>query len=604
MEIGSMAKSIYELFQNTVKTRGDRVAAQYKVAGAWRDVTWNEMRAISEKVSAGLAALGVQKNDRVSIVSETRIEWVLADVGILGAGAATVPIYHSNTADDCEFILGDAGSVIAFVEDKEQVEKLRSIREQIPNVKKIICFAAGETDKDSDWEIEWDDFLAEGEAYLKDHAEEIKARGESLGPDDLLTLIYTSGTTGRPKGTILTHDCMLYEAEIMNQVGLIGADDLQYLFLPLAHVFAKVIEIGWFATGHIVAFWEKDQKKIVTNLAEVRPTMMGAVPRIYEKVHAAVIDKVNNAPGPKGALARWAIRKGQEAAELEKSGKTPGGLGWTLAQKLVWSKLQADLSEKFGGRLRFFISGGAPLSTDIAYFFKFAGVKICEGYGLTETSAATCINLPDTIQIGSVGQVVPGTEVKIAEDGEILIRGRGVMKGYWNREDATKEAINEDGWFYSGDIGSFDKDGNLRITDRKKDIIVTAGGKNVAPQNLENSLKSKSPLISQVVIHGDKRKFLSALITIDPEALENWSNKTSANANFSYSKTTQSEGLNAAIQDVVNDLNQGLASYETLKKFKILDHDFEIGEQLTPTLKVKRKLCNERYKDQFDSMYA
>lgn len=599
-----MAKSIYELFQNTVKSRGDRVAAQYKVAGAWRDVTWTEMQTIAKKVAAGLAFLGVNKNDRVSIVSETRLEWVLADVGILGAGAATVPIYHSNTADDCQFIIGDAGSVVAFLEDKAQLEKFRAIRDQVPNLRKVICFTAGDTDPQNDWEMEWDDFLREGEAYLKDHQSEIEARGEELGPDDLLTLIYTSGTTGRPKGTILTHDCMLYEAEMMNQVGLIGHDDLQYLFLPLAHVFAKVIEIGWFATGHVMAFWEKDQKKIVENLAEVRPTMMGAVPRIYEKIHAAVMDKIQHAPGPKGSLARWAIRKGEWAANQEKEGKTPGGFGWTMAQKLVWSKLEADLSEKFGGRLRFFISGGAPLSTDIAYFFKYAGVKICEGYGLTETSAATCVNLPDSIHIGTVGQVVPGSEVKIAEDGEILIRGRGVMKGYWNREDATKEAINDEGWFHSGDIGMFDKDGNLRITDRKKDIIVTAGGKNVAPQNLENNLKSKSPLISQVVIHGDQRKFLSALITIDPEALENWNKEKTDGAAFDYRATTQSSDLNNTIQSIVDELNKGLASYETLKKFKILDHDFEIGEQLTPTLKVKRKLCNDRYKDLFDQMYV
>jgi len=596
-----MSQSIFHVFQQTAESRESRVAAQYKANGTWRDVTWGEMLDVQKKASAALVKIGIEPKERVAILSNTRLEWAFADLAILGAGCVTIPIYQSNLPHEVTYILNDSDSVCVFAEDDSQLKKLRDEKAagNIDKVRKVIAFTGT---VEGDDEMTWEDFLALGEEYLKDHADEVRARGDSLTKDDVLTYIYTSGTTGNPKGAILTHDCMLYEAEAVRETGLISPDDLQYMFLPLAHVFAKVLEVAWFATGHILAFWEGDQKKIVDNLAEVRPTMMAAVPRIYEKVHAGVTAKVEAGEGLKGKLGRWALAKGEEMARLEQSGGTPGGLGWALAQKLVWSKLGDTLSEKFGGRLRFFISGGAPLSRDIAYFFKYSGVKICEGYGLTETSAATCINLPDDIRIGTVGRVLPGTELKIAKDGEVLIRGRGVMKGYHNREDATKEAIDDDGWFHSGDIGEIDSSGFLRITDRKKDIIVTAGGKNVAPQNIENTLKAKSPLISQVVVHGDKRKYLSALVTVDPEAVASWAQTNGLSGE--YKELTQKPELKSEIDNIVKDLNSSLASYETLKKVHILDHDFEIGEQLTPTLKVKRKACNERYKDIFDDFYA
>lgn len=593
-----MAKSVYELFQKTVAARGSRVAAQYKVAGAWRDVTWDEMADTSLQVSAALVEMGVAPKSRISIVSNTRLEWIFADVGILGADCTTVPVYQSNLAHEVEYILTDAGTSVVFVEDNSQLKKMREIRDQVPNVSKVIAFTG---DVEGDWEISFEDFLKKGAEFLKDNRAKVDERAESLTPDDILTFIYTSGTTGKPKGTILKHDSMIYEAEATEKVGLIGPDDVQFLFLPMAHVFAKVLEVTWFASGHVMAFWEGDQKKIVDNMGETRPTIMAAVPRIYEKVHAKVVDGAVSAPGIKGKLGRWALQKSEEAAAIERRGGTPGGLGWALAQKLVFSKIQERLNGLFGGRLRFFISGGAPLSPDIAYFFKHAGVTICEGYGLTETSAASTVNLPNDIRIGTVGKPMPGTEVKIAGDGEILIRGRGVMAGYWNRPDATKEAINDDGWFHTGDIGEFDNDGYLRITDRKKDIIVTAGGKNVAPQNIENLIKSKSPLISQVVIHGDQRKFLSALITVDPDNVENWAKTNGLSGD--HAALSKKPELRKEIEAVVSQVNGTLASYETLKKFEILDHDFEIGEQLTPTMKVKRKVCNEKYKDILDGFY-
>ena len=594
-----MAKSVYELFQNTVATRKDKVAAQVKVSGAWRDVTWGEMDKQARAVSAGLVKLGVQPKQMVSVMSNTKLEWVIADLGILGAGATTVPVYQSNTPDDVEYILNDAGSVALFVEDDTQLKKIRGIRAKIPKVKKIIAFAGTVQGDD---EMTWEQFQKDGAEYLAAHEGEVKARGDTLAPEDVLTLIYTSGTTGRPKGAIITHDNMLYESDASQKIGIATADDIQYFFLPMAHVFAKVLEASWLRVGHTMAFWEGDMKKIVDNLAEVRPTVMCAVPRIFEKVYAGTIGKMTSAPGLRGKIATWGLAQGERAAKVEQAGGKPGGMGWSLAQTLVFNKVHQQLDARFGGRMRFFISGGAPLSKDIAYFFKYAGFKVCEGYGLTETSAATCVNLPDDIRIGTVGRAIPGTEIKIAADGEILIRGRGVMKGYHGKPEATAEAIDAEGWFHSGDIGVVDKDGFVRITDRKKDIIVTAGGKNVAPQNLENLLKAKSPLISQVVVHGDKRKFLSVLITVDEEAISKWAKDKGVSGD--YKSVTQSKALEGEISGVLKDINSSLASYETLKKFKILDHDFAIGDQLTPSLKVKRKLCNERYKDILDGFYA
>ena len=595
-----MAKSVFEMFQNTVASRRDKVAAQVKVRGAWRDITWGELDKTSRCVSAGLVKLGIEPKQMVSVMSNTRIEWVEADLGILGAGLTTVPIYQSSTAEDTQYILRDAGAVAVFVEDDAQLQKLRELRAHIPQVTKVIAFTG--TPAAGDWEMSWSDFLKEGAEHLKLHEGEVKARAASLGPDDVLTLIYTSGTTGRPKGAIITHDNMLYESDASQKIGITSADDVQFLFLPMAHVFAKVLEASWLRVGHTMAFWEMDMKKIVDNLGETRPTVMCAVPRIFEKVYAKVAGDVAAAPGVSGKIARWGLAQGALAAQAEQKGKKPGGLAWALAQQLVFSKLHTKLSARFGGRMRFMISGGAPLSKDIAYFFKYAGFHICEGYGLTETSAASCVVLPSDIRIGTVGRPIPGTEVKIAADGEILIRGRGVMRGYHNRPEATAEAIDADGWFHSGDIGRIDADGFVTITDRKKDIIVTAGGKNVAPQNIESLLKARSPLISQAVVHGDKRKYLSVLLTVDEENVSKWAKERGISGD--YRSITQSKQLLEEITAVVKGANSSLASYETLKKLKILDHDFVIGDQLTPTLKVKRKQCNEKYQEIFDGFYA
>lgn len=606
-----MAKSIYELFSTTVAARKDKTAAQLKVNGAWKDVTWGEMATTAKRIAAGLVKQGVQPKQMVTIISNTRLEWITADLGIQGAGATTVPIYQSSTADDAAFILNDAGVVAVIAEDAIQLKKLRGIKADIPNVKFVVAMT-GPVEAGG-WEMTMEDLLKAGDEYLASNEAEVVGRSSGLQPDDLLTIIYTSGTTGRPKGAMLTHDAMLYEAEAIRKINLITPDDTQYLFLPMAHVFAKVLETIWFAEGHVMAFWSGDMKKIVDELSEVRPTMMCSVPRIFEKVHAKVAADVAATQGVAGRIAQWGLLQGEKAAKIEMSGGKPGGLAWTLAQKLVFKKMQAKLAARFGGRLRFFVSGGAPLGKDIAYFFKYAGVTICEGFGLTETSAASAVNLPASVRIGTVGRALPGTEFKVASDGELLIRGRGVMKGYWKRDDATKEAIDADGWFHTGDIGVIDADGYIRITDRKKDIIVTAGGKNVAPQNIEGQIKAKSGIIGQVVVHGDKRKFLAAIVTLDEEALKSWAK--SKGLSGEYKELTQKPEVLAEVERVMKEMNTVLASYESIKKWKVLDHDFSVGdtpeqkgkpgaEMLTPSLKVKRKAVNERYKDIFDGFYA
>ncbi|MBL93177.1 MAG: AMP-dependent synthetase [Myxococcales bacterium] len=596
-----MTTTVYSIFKDTVSNMGSRVAARYKKDGQWHDVTWSEMNAQVNQIAAALAALQIEKEERISIISNTRYEWVAADMGILGACCTTVPIYQSSIPGDIEYILNDAGVVAIFAEDSIQLEKLRGLRKEIPNVKKVICFNDADVDTSSDWEISWSQFLQGGSDYLVENPSVVEQRTAAIKADDLLTLVYTSGTTGRPKGVMITHDNMVYEAEAIYKVGLIGQDDNQLLFLPLAHIFAKVLEVTWLKAAHVMSFAEAIDK-VVENMAEVRPTFMASVPRIFEKVHAKVVGGASSAPGIKGKLARWALAKGEEAAKQSMKGETPSGLGWALAQKLVISKIAVKLKELFGGQLRFFVSGGAPLSPDIAYFFAQADVTILEGYGLTETSAATCVNNPGEERIGTVGNALPGTEVKIAEDGEILIRGRGVFKGYWNREEATAEAITEDGWFKSGDIGVIE-DGYVRITDRKKDIIVTAGGKNIAPQNIENLVKSKCPLISQVVIHGDKRKFLSALITLDEITLTDWAKSNEISGD--YGSLTQNDQVRQVVDSAIEIVNNDLARYETIKKYDVLEKDFSIESgELTPSMKVKRNVINKNYQERYDAFYA
>ncbi len=438
-----------------------------------------------------------------------------------------------------------------------------------------------------------------GAAWRKDHPTAHQERVALLGRDDPASFIYTSGTTGAPKGVILTHGNWVYEGYAIEELKLIGPDDLVLMFLPMAHSFAKVIEAVWFSTGATVAFVES-LEKIVENAGEVRPTVVPSVPRIFEKAYNAVISKGLATAGLKGKLFHMAMESFDEYAAAQEQGREYASFGLMLGKKLVFPKLAHALNERFGGRMRLFVSGGAPLPTKIARFFDLLGITILEGYGLTETSAGTFVNRPGKNRIGTVGPPVPGTEVRIAEDGEILVKGPCVMKGYHGDPEATAEVLR-DGWLATGDIGQLDEAGCLRITDRKKDIIVTAGGKNVAPQNLESELKT-DPLISQAMVHGDRRKFLSALVTLNEENARRWAAENGLPAGEGFRHDPR---LRARLQQTFDALNARQASFATIKRWEILDRDFaqETGE-LTPTLKVKRKVVTQRYKELLDSFYA
>jgi long-chain acyl-CoA synthetase len=591
----TQARNIVALFEAQAQKRGTQAAVKHKKAGAWTETSWAEVARRARAVADGLAALGVKPGDRVAVIGETQLEWILADLGILGAGAITVTIYQSNKPSDCGYILEDSGARYIFCDSAAQVAKIREVRHQLPALEGIIRADGPATDA-------FERSLAEieklGVEYRSSNEGAHAQRLSAIGLDDPASFIYTSGTTGNPKGVVLTHGNWVYEAQAVEQLKLIGSDDLILMFLPMAHSFAKVIEAVWFACGATVAFVES-LEKVVDNAGEVRPTVMPSVPRIFEKAYNAVISKGFASPGLKGKLFAIAMESFEKYATAREQGRSYNSLGFTIGKKLVFPKLAATLAERFGGRMRLFVSGGAPLSPKIALFFELVGFTILEGYGLTETSAASCVNRPGKNRIGTVGPPVPGTEIKIAEDGEILIRGGGVMKGYYKAPEATAEVL-KDGWLYTGDIGLLDEAGCLKITDRKKDIIVTAGGKNVAPQNLENDLKT-DPLVSQVMVHGDRRKFLSALITLNEENARKWAQENGAGSG----PLQDDPKVRARIQKSVDALNEKQASYATIKKFALLPKDFtqETGE-LTPTLKVKRKVVTQKYKSVLDAFYG
>ncbi len=590
-------RSLVELFETMAARQGARPCTKGKRGGHWTDTSWAEMARRARDISDGLAALGVARGDRVAIIGESTTEWILADLGVMGAAAVSVPIYQSNKAHEIGYILGNAGAKYAFVDGEGQAAKLRDIRAELPELKGVIRFT-GEAKGAGERALA--DVERTGAAWRESHPTAHAERLASLSLEEPATFLYTSGTTGNPKGVVLTHGNWVYEAESIADVKAIGGDDLILMFLPMAHSFAKAVMAVWLKVGATMAFVESIDK-VVDNAGEVRPTIMPAVPRIFEKAYNTVVSKGLATPGLKGKLFKWAMDSLDSYVDgLEHGREDGGGIGLTVAKRLVFPKLGAALSERFGGRIRLFISGGAPLSVKIGWFFKMVGFEILEGYGLTETAAGTFINRPGQAKIGTVGPPVPGTEVRIAEDGEILVRGGGVMKGYYQNPEATAEVM-KDGWFCTGDIGVLDRDGYLKITDRKKDIIVTAGGKNVAPQNLENELKT-NPLISQVMVHGDKRKFLSALVTLNEENVRKWA----ADSGVPISPALASDPkVRERIQQAVDALNAKQASYSAIKKFAILPHDFtqEAGE-ITPTLKVKRKFCTQKYKSILDAFYS
>lgn len=598
-----MAKnSILDLLLDHAERRGGETACLTKTAGKYGPITWSTVWADSAKIGKSLIALGLEAGDRVNVIGQTCYQWVATDLGILAAGGVTVPVYPSNLADEVQYVVDHSGGRVVFAESAEQVDKLLEKRDELANVIKVVQWAGGKQASSDDWVITLDEFLALGRD-LSDA--QLSGRGATLTPESILTIIYTSGTTGRPKGVVLTHANMLYEVKAISQVDVVRQDDIQLLFLPMAHVFAKVLEVSWLGTGHVLAFAES-MNTIRDNLSEVRPTLMAAVPRVFEKFYSAVVDKGTAAEGLKRTLFLKAMELSAKNGELEEKGQRLGlieSVEFGLLKKAVFAKVGAGIGDLLGGRMRAMVSGGAPLSKKIGWFFRDAGILIVEGYGMTESSAASTVNMPNANQIGTVGPALPGTQVKIAADGEILLKGPGVMREYWRNEEATKETIDEDGWLHTGDIGEIDpKTKAVRITDRKKDLIITAGGKNIAPQRIENLVKTQK-LVSQCVVHGDRRNFISALITLDPPALESFAQAHKLTG--TYEELTKNAEVRKEVEKLIAESNAELASYETIKKFEILPVDFSIETgELTAKLSVKRKVVNSKYGYIFDAFYA
>ncbi len=611
-----------DLFDARVRESAGEVALKSKVDGVWRQTSWREFDRAASQIAAGLIDLGVAVGDRVVILSDSREEWVFCDVGILKAGAVTTPIYASNLPDQCQYIISDSGAVVCIVENPHQLEKLlhSSVRGKLSKVKKVVVMSdvahlekpdtrgrklvkfadvLPEGHADRGWVVSLAELRNRGQGLLEKEPNRVADASAQVTADSISTIVYTSGTTGDPKGVVLTHGNLVFESLTMRGTMNLSLADEQVLFLPLCHIFAKMLLWASIAVGARITFAES-VAKLIDNLGEVKPTFMGAVPRVYEKAYAKIQGRfAEKRKSPVGKLLiDWALKMGKERSEAERRGKTNHSLGVKLADKLVFAKIR----DIFGGRVKFFVSGGAPLSGEIAEFFHAAGILILEGYGLTETTAATHCNRPQNYRFGTVGTPLPGVETRIADDGEILVRGPNIMREYYGKPEATREAIDSDGWFHTGDIGVIEASGHLRITDRKKDLIITAGGKNVAPQNIENAFKALCPLASQMMVYGDKKQYLSALITLGPDALAAWAKEH--NVSGDYAALSQREDVRAVVEGYVKKLNEGLASYETIKKFTILDRDFDMDSgELTPTLKVKRKFCNEKYRAQLEAMY-
>ncbi len=553
----------------------DRPAQRFHAGGDWREVSFAQLHDISTGIGLGLVDLGVQPGDRVSVLSDTRPEWVQVEFGVALAGAVVVPIYPSSSPDECEWVLSDSGAVVVFCENAAQAAKVEQVRERLPALQHVVLL----------------DALAD---LRGDDREELDRRTAAVSPDEPALIIYTSGTTGRPKGCVLTHRNLTSCCRVCDDLDVLGAEDVVYLFLPLAHVFAQVIVLGAAGTGATTAFCSDGAAAIMPDLAALSPTVVPSVPRIFEKVYASVSGMVP------AETRNQAVAVGMAVRALERAGReVPDGLreGFDQADAALFGRVRAV----FGGKVRQAITGAAPIAPEILEFFHAAGVPVNEGYGLSESTAIGTLNTLDAVRIGSIGRAVPGCEVRIAEDGEILMRGPHIFAGYWRNDQATAETL-VDGWLHTGDLGALDEDGYVTITGRKKDIIITAGGKNLSPANVENDLKM-SRWISQAVMHGDRRPFPVALITLDVEELGPWASDAGLPADVP--TLAAHPAVHALIQHALDDVNARYAKAAQVKRFAILDHDLSIETgELTPTLKVKRRVVEEKYAELLDSLYT
>ena len=591
---GVASSTVADLLPIAVREHGDRRAVTYKEEGAsdWTAKSYAEVGDIVQGLSLGLIDLGIEKGDKVSILANTRPEWTYFDFAALTAGATVVPIYQTNSPDECQYVLENSDAKAVIVEDAEQLAKIREVRDRCPALEHVILMTG-----------EAEDAISAAEVTKRGASRDAAAweeRWSSVTPEDICTFIYTSGTTGPPKGCVISHGNYRSMLDMVLDVGALGDDELTYLYLPLAHSFALLIQFGTVALGATIAYWQRDPLKIMADLAEVKPTYFPSVPRIFEKIYTAATAAAEKAGGMKQAVFNWAVGVGHRMRETERAGKEPGFFlrrQYEIADKQVLSKIR----NLFGGRVKLAVSGAAPINPEILRFFDAAGVLIVEGWGMTETSTAATIATSEDFKFGTVGKPFPGCEVKIADDGEILVRGPNIFQGYYKNPEATAETL-VDGWLHTGDIGEIDPEGYIKITGRKKDIIITAGGKNITPANLEAEIK-QHPLVSQCVVIGDRRPYLVALVTLDPEEAATFA--TEHGLPDDPEALASNDQVRAAIEAHLEKVNSKFARVEQVKKIAILPHDLsQEGGELTPTMKVKRNVVADKYAGDIEGLYA
>ena len=593
-------KTVCADFHGIVRDSADHIREFHKDRGAWRELTMDEIGSLLEKLTLALSELGVRRGVPVAILAHTRPEWLHLDLATLSAGGITVGVYDTLPTDEVRYIVEHSEAKIVVLEHLGFLEQHGEAIFDCPQVERIVIIEPG-AQPDDKRVIAYDQLIERGAELAASEPDRFDALVEAVEPDDVATYMYTSGTTGRPKAAILTHRALCETATASREALPLNDGYVGLIFLPLSHILQRVSMYFAASDARGSAYWAESIDALVDNIAEVRPTVMSCVPRIFEKIHTKVMARVESSPLHRRMLFHWAVGVGRQVSRCQR-GRTPVPLHVALQHRLADRLVLKRIRNVLGGRCQFFGCGGAPLNPEIAEFFHACGVLILEGYGLSETSAITCVNRQDNFKFGTVGPPVAGNKIRIADDGEILIQGPGVFSGYLKDEAATARAL-KDGWFYTGDIGHLDEDGFLMITDRKKDLIVTAGGKNIAPQKIENRLK-QHPLVSQVMVHGDRRKFLSALITLDAEEIGEWA-AVQGIAERDPEKLTRHPQVLRAIDAAVAEVNATLPRFETLKKHAVLPRDFSIeGGELTPSLKVKRREVTRRYQGILDGFYS
>jgi long-chain acyl-CoA synthetase len=587
--VAASNRTIARAAADAAERHRDRLAVRYQRDGEWHEKTFAEVSEIVEEIALGLVGLGVEPGDRVGLLANTRPEWTFSSLAISRAGAVVVPIYPTNSPEECEWVLGNSDSRVVICEDAGQAAKVEQVRERLDDLEHVVLIDADASKN----ELSIESLRDRGRGGDRS---ELERRCEAVSPGDPYTIIYTSGTTGPPKGVVLSHGNCASVGVMCQEIGFVTYEDLSYLYLPLAHSFALTVQLASFDVGSGIVYWGGDPLQIIAELMQVNPTYFPSVPRIFEKLYALALSMAESEEQLRGAV-EVGIKVRQLRARDE---DVPAELSaaYDRAAEALYGRVRA----LFGGRMEKCVTGAAPISSEILAFFYACGVPVLEGWGMTETVAVGTVNRLESFKFGTVGIPLPGVEFKIADDGEILIKGPNVFREYWRNPEATRETFTDDGWMRTGDLGSIDEDGFMSITGRKKDIIITAGGKNLTPANLENDLK-QSRWISQAVMHGDRRPYAVALITLDLEEITPWAQERGLPLEMA--ELIEREEIRELIQDVLDRANAKYAQVEQIKKFALLDHDLtQEGGELTPTLKMKRNVVNERYADVFEALYG